>query len=49
MSKITFNDVRKEYSEGNIVAIERFDFEIEDGEFVAIVGPSGSGSQPCFG
>jgi multiple sugar transport system ATP-binding protein len=43
MSKITFNDVRKEYSEGNIVAIEGFDFEIEDGEFVSIVGPSGSG------
>ena len=42
MSSVSFNDVRKEYG-GSIVAVDGFDMEIEDGEFVSIVGPSGSG------
>ncbi len=42
MSRIRLEGVRKRYS-GNIVAVDEFDLDIEDGEFVTIVGPSGSG------
>ncbi|WP_227356530.1 ABC transporter ATP-binding protein [Haladaptatus salinisoli] len=42
MSTVSFNDVRKEY-DSSIVAVDGFSMDIEDGEFVSIVGPSGSG------
>lgn len=42
MSRIRLEGVRKRYS-GDIVAVDEFDLDIEDGEFVTIVGPSGSG------
>ncbi|QLG27808.1 sn-glycerol-3-phosphate ABC transporter ATP-binding protein UgpC [Halorarum halophilum] len=42
MSEVQFDDVRKVY-DGDIVAVEGFNLDIEDGEFVTIVGPSGSG------
>ncbi|MFP9060687.1 ABC transporter ATP-binding protein [Natrialbaceae archaeon A-chndr2] len=41
MSTVTFSDVQKSY--GDVVAIEHVSLEIEDGEFVSILGPSGSG------
>ncbi len=41
MSRVTFSDVQKQY--GDITAIEDVSIEINDGEFVSILGPSGSG------
>ncbi|RJT05446.1 ABC transporter ATP-binding protein [Halococcus sp. IIIV-5B] len=42
MSEIRLENVRKEYGEG-IVAVDDFSLDIDDGEFITIVGPSGSG------
>lgn len=41
MSIVKVRDLRKEF--GDVVAVEGADFEIEEGEFVSILGPSGSG------
>jgi multiple sugar transport system ATP-binding protein len=41
MSGVTFRDVKKMY--GDVLAVENVDLEIEDGEFVSVLGPSGSG------
>ncbi|WP_433631830.1 ABC transporter ATP-binding protein [Halomicrococcus sp. NG-SE-24] len=45
MSTINIEDAYKEYSsdEGTIVAVDEVSIEVEDGEFLTIVGPSGSG------
>ena len=39
---IQFTDVVKSYTEGN-TALKGANLQIEDGEFVFLVGPSGSG------
>ena len=41
MSGVTFKEVKKMY--GDVLAVENVDLEIEDGEFVSVLGPSGSG------
>jgi len=41
-ASVVFDGVRKVYSD-DFVAVEGFDAEIEDGEFITVVGPSGSG------
>lgn len=44
-AKIIAKDVRKVYDtpHGEVIAIQHFDLEVEEGEFVCIVGPSGCG------
>lgn len=44
MAKIVeIKDLKKSYENGNIKALNGIDLEIEEGEFVSIIGPSGSG------
>ena len=45
MAYIEFNDVVKEYQMGEVIirALDKTNFEIEQGELVVIVGPSGAG------
>ena len=44
MAFIEFKDVRKEYTgEVNVLAVDNCSFEIEEGEFVVILGQSGAG------
>ena len=45
MSYIEFNNVVKEYKMGevSIKALDNTNFQIEKGELVVIVGPSGAG------
>ena len=44
-SFITFNNVKKTYKVGDVEinASDGVDFEVNKGEFVVIVGPSGAG------
>jgi NitT/TauT family transport system ATP-binding protein len=40
---VSYSDVRKEYNEGEVVAVSDIDLDIAEGEFVSFVGPSGCG------
>lgn len=42
MSSISFKNLKKVYP-GNVVAVQDFNFEIKDKEFIILVGPSGCG------
>ena len=50
MSYIEFNNVVKEYKMGeiSIKALDNTNFQIEKGELVVIVGPSGAGKTTTF-
>ena len=41
MATVTFDHVTKKY--GDVVAVDDFNLEIADGEFMVFVGPSGCG------
>ena len=43
--RLTKDFVRDEF---HIVALDKVDIEIKRGDFVALMGPSGSGNQLCF-
>ncbi|MEM8487886.1 MAG: sn-glycerol-3-phosphate ABC transporter ATP-binding protein UgpC, partial [Bacteroidota bacterium] len=42
MASVRLDNVRKVY-DPDVVAVQGASFEIEDGEFVVLVGPSGCG------
>ena len=42
MATVTFDHVTKKY--GDVLAVDDFDLEINDGEFMVLVGPSGCGT-----
>ena len=46
MSEIIIKNLNKSY--GNNKVINSFDIEIQDGEFIVLVGPSGCGSQQPY-
>ena len=43
-------DIHKRYGQGEAAffALQGIDFEIEEGDFVAVMGPSGSGKSTCM-
>jgi multiple sugar transport system ATP-binding protein len=47
MASVHFEGVGKVFPEGT-VALEEFDLDIEDGEFMVLVGPSGSGKSTAL-
>ena len=47
MNAVEMKNVYKSYENGNIKALNGVDLTINDGEFVSIIGPSGSGNPPC--
>ena len=50
MAYIEFQNVKKEYQMGEVTikALDNTSFEIEKGELVVIVGPSGAGKTTCL-
>ena len=42
MAKVTLKNVKKVYDK-NVVAVQEFNLEIADKEFIVLVGPSGCG------
>ncbi len=43
MGEIAYENVRKEFNGGEIVAVEDLSLSVEDGEFLILLGPSGCG------
>ena len=49
-SLISLSNITKVYGAGEaaVVALDGINLEIEDGDFVAVMGPSGSGKSTCM-
>lgn len=43
MPMITIKDLKKRYDTGHITALDGVDLEVDEGDFLSIMGPSGSG------
>jgi putative ABC transport system ATP-binding protein len=43
MKIVKIKNLKKSYEKGNIKALNGINLEINEGEFIAIIGPSGSG------
>jgi len=43
MGTVTLDDLRKEFDNGQIVAVDDLSLDVADGEFITVVGPSGCG------
>ncbi|KQS97348.1 ABC transporter ATP-binding protein [Cellulomonas sp. Leaf395] len=48
MATITFDKVSRRYPGADRLAVNSFDLEIADGEFLVLVGPSGCGKSTCL-
>nr|WP_254663010.1 hypothetical protein [Haladaptatus sp. W1] len=51
MATLELNDLTKIYddAQGREVAVDSLDIDIDDGEFLVLVGPSGCGNPPRSG
>ena len=47
MAEIVFENVTKVFP-GDVIALDGVSLKVADGEFIALVGPSGCGSRRCF-
>ena len=45
---LTFDNVRFQYAVENFSIIDHLSFEVQDGEFVSIIGASGCGKSTIF-
>ena len=43
MANLQISDLRKEFTDGSIVAVDDLSISVNDGEFLVVVGPSGCG------
>src|SRR4051794_10091364 len=48
MATVTFDQATRIYPGGTTPAVDRLDLQIEDGEFLVLVGPSGSGKSTAL-
>ena len=50
MKILKIENLKKVYGKGEaeVIAVNDVSFEVEEGEFVAIIGPSGSGKQQYY-
>ncbi|HTO02029.1 MAG TPA: ATP-binding cassette domain-containing protein, partial [Microthrixaceae bacterium] len=46
MGAVTFDEVTKKF--GDVVAVDRFSLQIQDGEFMVLLGPSGCGKSTAL-
>jgi multiple sugar transport system ATP-binding protein len=48
MASITYEGATRVYSEGHAPALDQLDLQVQDGEFMVLVGPSGSGKSTAL-
>jgi multiple sugar transport system ATP-binding protein len=48
MAEVTYDSATRTYPGGTTAAVDSLDLQIEDGEFMVLVGPSGSGKSTAL-